>query len=105
MDALLIAADEHSLSPTAELRNPSYGKSGIRLIKLERHDNANEFRDLTVNIRMFGNFSSVYVHGDNSLVLPTDTMKNTAYAMAGKRPDWADRRIRIQSGRSFSFPQ
>jgi urate oxidase len=86
MDTLLTGAVESSLSSTVELKDFNYGKSGIRLVKVERHGGIHHFKDLTMSIRLSGKFSSAYRHGDNSLVLPTDTMKNTVYALAGKGP-------------------
>ena len=43
-------------------------------------------KDLTVAIQAFGTFASAYADGDNRLVLPTDTMKNTVYALAREAP-------------------
>ena len=43
---------------------------------------AHRVRDLTVAIALEGDFAASYVDGDNSLVVATDTMKNTAYALA-----------------------
>lgn len=59
-----------------------YGKSGIRLVKLVRHADRHELKDLTVSIAFEGDFDVVHTAGDNSAVLPTDTMKNTVYALA-----------------------
>ena len=59
-----------------------YGKSGIRMVKLVRHPDRHELKDLTVAIAFEGAFESVHTLGDNSAVLPTDTMKNTVYALA-----------------------
>ena len=60
----------------------SYGKSGIRLVKVLRREERHDFRDLTVAVRLEGDFEAAHVAGDNSAVLPTDTMKNTVYALA-----------------------
>ena len=43
-------------------------------------------RDLSVDIRFEGEFDASYTAGDNRDVLPTDTMKNTVYALAAKHP-------------------
>jgi urate oxidase len=59
-----------------------YGKSGIRLVKLVRQPDQHELKDLTVSIAFEGDFEIVHTTGDNSPVLPTDTMKNTVYALA-----------------------
>ena len=45
---------------------------------------AHRVRDLTVAIALEGDFAASYVDGDNSLVVATDTMKNTAYALAAE---------------------
>jgi urate oxidase len=59
-----------------------YGKSAIRLVKVVRGADRHAIRDLTVAIALEGDFASSYVDGDNSLVVATDTMKNTVYAFA-----------------------
>lgn len=41
-------------------------------------------RDLTVAIRFSGDYDASYTDGDNRDVLPTDTMKNTVYALAAR---------------------
>jgi urate oxidase len=48
----------------------------------DRHD----LRDLTVAVRFEGDYDASYIAGDNSDVLPTDTMKNTVYAQAAREP-------------------
>ena len=66
----------------SELGANSYGKSVIRLVTVTRHGARHDLRDLTVNIRLEGDFTAAHVAGDNSAILPTDTMKNTSYALA-----------------------
>ena len=64
----------------------SYGKSGIRLVKLLRPGDLHEIVDLTVAVQFEGDFAAAHVDGDNANVLPTDTMKNTVYALAKNHP-------------------
>ncbi len=45
-----------------------------------------DVRDFTVGIRFEGEYDASYTDGDNSAVLPTDTMKNTVYALAAQEP-------------------
>jgi urate oxidase len=70
------------------LRDTAYGKSRVRLVQLTRRTDRHELCDLTIAIRFQGDYDASYEAGDNSAVLPTDTMKNTVYALA------ADGRIR-----------
>ncbi len=60
----------------------AYGKSRVRLVKVVRHPDRHDLKELTVNILLRGDFESCYTEGDNSKVLPTDTMKNTVYVLA-----------------------
>lgn len=64
------------------LAENSYGKSRVRLIKVKRHLDRHDFREWTVQILLEGDFESCFVGGDNSKILPTDTMKNTVYSLA-----------------------
>jgi len=68
----------HSLTQT------SYGKSRIRLVRVTRHGDRHELRDFTVAIAFEGSYDTSYTDGDNRDVLPTDTMKNSVYALAAR---------------------
>lgn len=59
-----------------------YGKSGIRLAVVDRSGPAHEVVDLEVDIRLHGDFAAAHTDGDNSAVLPTDTMRGTCHALA-----------------------
>ena len=66
------------------LIDTSYGKSRIRLVRVARHGDRHEVRDFTVAIAFEGRYDTSYTDGDNRDVLPTDTMKNTVYALAAR---------------------
>ncbi len=67
---------------TVKIIHDNYGKARVRLMKVERKDEWHELQNLTVNIAFEGDFTDVHTTGDNSRVLPTDTMKNTVYTLA-----------------------
>lgn len=67
------------------IASSSYGKSRVRLVKVERYEGRNDLRELTVNIRFEGAFDRSYTDGDNARILATDTMKNTVYAFAAQQ--------------------
>ena len=69
---------------SVRLAQNSYGKSRVRLIKVVRAGPRHEIQNFTINIALEGDFESIHTTGDNSLCLPTDTMKNTVYALAGE---------------------
>ncbi len=62
----------------------TYGKTKVRLTYVQRLDNRHELRELTVDVFLKGAFGGAFTKADNSLVLPTDTMKNTVYVLARK---------------------
>jgi urate oxidase len=70
----------------AKLVHNSYGKSAVRLTKVTRLADRHELAELTVNIRLEGNFARSYTQGDNSAVVATDSMKNTVYVLAKQHP-------------------
>jgi urate oxidase len=65
-----------------ELAASRYGKSSVRLLKVLRHPDRHEILELTVDVACAGDLAAAYMAGDNRQVLPTDTMKNTVYALA-----------------------
>jgi urate oxidase len=65
-----------------KLERNAYGKNAINLSKIIRHPNQHEIRHISVNILLQGDFETAHTLGDNTQVLPTDTMKNTVYALA-----------------------
>jgi urate oxidase len=60
----------------------SYGKSGVRIVKVKRDTERHELWDLDVAVTLEGNFEAAHLEGDNSKLLATDTMRNTVYALA-----------------------
>ena len=66
----------------ARLGRNRYGKAGVRLVKVDRRTTRHALRDLTVAVALEGDFVEAHVTGDNSRILPTDTMKNSVYGLA-----------------------
>jgi len=59
-----------------------YGKSRVRLVQVKRKAGWHELREWTVEVLLQGDFDSCFMEGDNSKILPTDTMKNIVYSLA-----------------------
>ena len=59
-----------------------YGKSRVRLMKVYRDGARHEVIEWNVEVWLTGDFRSCFEDGDNSHILPTDTMKNTIYSLA-----------------------
>lgn len=75
-------------SSIARLETNRYGKSRVRVMRVTRHaaeQGKPAFHDIdewTVQVLLAGDFVSAHMVGDNSKILPTDTMKNTVYSRA-----------------------
>ncbi|KAJ3264566.1 hypothetical protein HK104_006449 [Borealophlyctis nickersoniae] len=81
----------------AVIASQQYGKDRVRLVKvaplppdpkapgLAKHI----VRELTVRVLLEGDFDPSYTKADNSMVVPTDTVKNTIYILA-KRTAYPD---------------
>lgn len=64
----------------------NYGKQRVRILQVSRQADRHDIKELTLGIRLEGDFDSAHTQGDNHNVLPTDTMKNTVYALARRHP-------------------
>ena len=62
----------------------TYGKTKVRLTYVQKLATRHELKELSVNVFLEGAFAEAFTKADNSIVLPTDTMKNTVYALARK---------------------
>lgn len=65
-----------------ELGRNRYGKAQIHVVRVARGPDGHRVRDVNVAIALEGDFDAAHTDGDNSLVVATDTMKNTAFAFA-----------------------
>lgn len=71
---------------SSALKENAYGKSCVRLSKIIRRGDRHELKELTVDIKLTGQFEATYLSGDNQAVVATDSMKNTVYVLAAGHP-------------------
>jgi urate oxidase len=64
------------------LAENSYGKSSVRVMKVKRDRPLHAVWEWKVEVLLAGDFKTCFTDGDNSTILPTDTMKNTVYSRA-----------------------
>jgi urate oxidase len=64
------------------LAENSYGKSSVRVMKVKRDRPLHTVWEWKVEVLLSGDFKTCFTDGDNSAILPTDTMKNTVYSRA-----------------------
>src|SRR4026209_1917500 len=87
--------------PRAALTPTSYGKSRLRRVPGPGHGDRHELRAFTVAIAFEGSYDTSYTDGDNRDVLPTDTMKNTVYALAARDGAGEPEAFGVLLGRHF----
>lgn len=71
-----------------------YGKSRVRLVRLRRDQGRHELHEWELEVLLQGDFEKCFREGDNSSILPTDTIKNTVY--------WLARKSRVNSMEQFA---
>jgi len=64
----------------------NYGKSDVRLTKVVRNGKHHDLIEFSIDIQLTGDFTESYLHGDNSKVIATDSMKNIVYVLAKEQP-------------------
>jgi urate oxidase len=62
-----------------------YGKAETRVVRVYRDNGRHEIRDLNVSTLLRGNFADAHTRGDQASVLPTDSQKNTCFALAKEK--------------------
>jgi urate oxidase len=78
-----------------------YGKAEVRLVTVDRSTPRHEIRDLTVTTQLRGDFEACHRVGDNTVVIPTDTQKNTVYAFAREQGVGEPEQFALLLGRHF----
>lgn len=67
---------------TIVLGENRYGKAENRVVRITRTGDTHEILDLNVSVQLSGEFANTHLTGDNAQVIPTDTMKNTVFALS-----------------------
>src|ERR1700755_2266009 len=74
-----------------KLVSDRYGKSRVRVMRVTKHAALSsdepahhDLDEWTVQLLLSGDFETAHTLGDNSNILPTDTMKNTVYFVANE---------------------
>jgi urate oxidase len=71
---------------TVRLGDNQYGKAETHVVRVTRDGPLHDIKDMTVSVALAGDFAGSHLTGDNSKVVPTDTQKNTVFALAKESP-------------------
>lgn len=78
-----------------------YGKAETRLVTVRRDGETHHLTDLNVSIALRGDLAASHLVGDNRHVVPTDTQKNTVFALAKQEPVGEIEDFALRLGRHF----
>ena len=67
-----------------ELAFNRYGKGRVNVARVIHGEGQDEYRNVTVDVQLQGDFEDAFLQGDNQKIVPTDTMKNTVWAFAAQ---------------------
>ncbi|KAK8220801.1 hypothetical protein HDK77DRAFT_481405 [Phyllosticta capitalensis] len=71
----------------SQLNYARYGKDNVRLYKVHKHDDGTQsVVEQTVRVLLEGDIETSYTQADNSVVVATDTQKQTIYILAKQNP-------------------
>lgn len=65
-----------------EFVSTAYGKNNVKVLHIRRQGKLHFIKELEVNVQLTLLSKKDYLYGDNSDIIPTDTIKNTVYALA-----------------------
>lgn len=74
-----------------KVANSTYGKNNVKFLKVKRCKNnlqSHQVMECSVKVLLRGDFDASYTTGDNSMIIPTDTVKNTILIHARKYDTW-----------------
>ncbi|KAL9082137.1 MAG: hypothetical protein Q9159_006678 [Coniocarpon cinnabarinum] len=72
----------------SRLKYAKYGKDNVRVLKVhkDKQTGVQDVFEFTIQTMLEGDIETSYTKADNSLVVPTDTQKQTIYILAKKHP-------------------
>jgi urate oxidase len=84
-----------------KLSSNRYGKARVRVMKILRTDARQTIKEIEVTALLEGDFGAAYTAGDNSKVVPTDTIKNTVNVLAKEELGEEIERFALSLGEHF----
>jgi len=78
-----------------------YGKSRVRVLKVNRATSVHTVTEVDVQVLLRGGIDSTFTRGDNSLVVPTDTCKNTILVLSRENLNESTEEFAMRVGSHF----
>lgn len=81
------SSTSNQIKMSTELKDSTYGKDNVKFLKVKKdpkNPKVQEVMEATVRCLLVGDFDVSYTEADNSVIIPTDTVKNTILVEAKK---------------------
>ncbi len=90
-----------------KLTQHNYGKAKVRVMKVTREGARHTLKELDVSVLLQGDFDASYTKADNSMVVATDSMKNTVNVFAKEKLGAENEEFGLTLGEHFlrTYPQ
>lgn len=80
----------------------TYGKDGIRFVRVGREGDRQTVTELTVDLRIEGDFEEAFLKGDGSRVAPVEALRGAVHEVAGEGPVSAPEALGLRLARHLS---
>ncbi|XP_053549285.1 uricase [Bombina bombina] len=71
-----------SKDANVEFAHTGYGKNAVKVLRIKRDGKQHFIKEIEANVQLTLKSKKDYLEGDNSDIIPTDTIKNTVYALS-----------------------
>lgn len=65
-----------------EFVRTGYGKDMVKVLHIQRDGKYHSIKEVATSVQLTLSSKKDYLHGDNSDIIPTDTIKNTVHVLA-----------------------
>uniref|UniRef100_A0A2K6T0L5 Uricase n=1 Tax=Saimiri boliviensis boliviensis TaxID=39432 RepID=A0A2K6T0L5_SAIBB len=72
----------HFNNDEVEFVQTGYGKDMIKVLRIQRDGKYHSIKEVATSVQLTLSSKKDYLHGDNSDIIPTDTIKNTVHVLA-----------------------
>uniref|UniRef100_A0A8C5K5Y1 Uricase n=1 Tax=Jaculus jaculus TaxID=51337 RepID=A0A8C5K5Y1_JACJA len=73
---------DYAKNGEVEFVQTGYGKDMVKVLHIQRDGNYHTIKEVVTSVQLTLKSRKDYVHGDNSDIIPTDTIKNTVHVLA-----------------------
>uniref|UniRef100_A0A2K6T0J9 Uricase n=1 Tax=Saimiri boliviensis boliviensis TaxID=39432 RepID=A0A2K6T0J9_SAIBB len=74
--------NNHTTNDEVEFVQTGYGKDMIKVLRIQRDGKYHSIKEVATSVQLTLSSKKDYLHGDNSDIIPTDTIKNTVHVLA-----------------------